>query len=119
MLIDQWLSMLLSSGDTCLIMILQVPTSKLYAFIADKYHLYFESFAPSLPREVLKSCCTFLPFLFRFLLELDTIPDFLFTPILSRRWRRISGSAQPFPHSENEENGLLIKFLASNISASG
>jgi hypothetical protein len=36
----------------------------------------------------------------------------------ARRWRRISGSAQPLPHSAEEDKdfGLVI---ASNVAASG
>lgn len=68
----------------------------------------FESIADSLSFAVVKPAGCFREPLFLFLLPVFP----------ARRWRRISGSAQPLPHSEEEEKdfGLLI---ASNVAASG
>lgn len=91
-------------------------------------HLCFESFASILPRTVLTSGLRLPGFLlrefrgareFRFRGPRDQ-SGFLFgrACILSKRWRRISGSAQPFPHSVKVEKDLLL-LAESSMSASG
>ena len=73
-------------------------------------HLYFESFASILPLTVLKSELFLFDFLLRDFLDVRDFRCFClprdpsgFCRILSKRWRRISGSAQPFPHSVKVE----------------
>lgn len=73
-----------------------------------------ESFAVILPRAVpMSGLLRFFP-----LLRGSRSRDFLSDRILFKRSLRISGSAQPFPHSEKEEKDFLF-LMASNISASG
>ena len=77
--------------------------------IKSDYRFCLDNFTDNLPLTVFISWRGFLAFLFLFL-------DLPFRPW--RRWRRISGSAQPFPHSEKVEYGLFFR-VESNMSASG